>query len=48
MIEVYWPTGLEHPQPFVQVVDLTKSEEELQAESKAMTDLGGDALLPCA
>jgi hypothetical protein len=29
VIEVYWFTGLEHPQPCVQQVDLTKPEAEL-------------------
>ena len=30
MIEVYWPTGLEYPQPFAEKIDLTKTEEELK------------------
>jgi hypothetical protein len=30
MIEVYWPTGaLDYPQPYVEPLDLTKSDEEL-------------------
>lgn len=37
MIEVYWPTGIEHPQPCVQEIDLTKPEAELMREVKAMT-----------
>lgn len=37
MIEVYWPTGIEHPQPCVQEMDLTKPEAELMRELKAMT-----------
>ena len=37
MIEVYWPTGLEYPQPFTQKIDLTKSEEELLKELKVLT-----------
>ena len=38
MIEVYWPTGLEyHPQPLVQKIDLTKTEEELMKELKVWT-----------
>ena len=36
MIEVYWRTGLEYPQPFAQPTDLTKTEEELLAELKAL------------
>lgn len=30
-VEVYWPTGLDHPQPFGIPVDLTKSDEEILA-----------------
>jgi catechol 2,3-dioxygenase-like lactoylglutathione lyase family enzyme len=38
MIEVYWPTGLEyHPQPLVQKIDLTKTEEELMKELQVLT-----------
>jgi catechol-2,3-dioxygenase len=37
LIEVYWPTGLNHPQPCVQAVDLTKPEEELLDELKVLT-----------
>jgi catechol-2,3-dioxygenase len=37
VIEVYWPTGLEHPQPCVQQVDLTKPEAELLEELKVLT-----------
>jgi len=37
MIEVYWRTGLEHPQPFAQETDLTKTEEELLDELKVLT-----------
>ena len=36
MIEVYWRTGLEYPQPFAQPTDLTKTEEELLEELKAL------------
>jgi catechol 2,3-dioxygenase-like lactoylglutathione lyase family enzyme len=37
-IEVFWPTGLEyHPQPYAQKIDLTKTEEELMNELKALT-----------
>jgi hypothetical protein len=39
VIEVFWPTGLEyHPQPYVQKIDLTKTEEELMKELKVLTD----------
>jgi catechol-2,3-dioxygenase len=37
VIEVYWPTGLERPQPCVQQVDLTKPEAELLEELKVLT-----------
>jgi catechol-2,3-dioxygenase len=37
MIEVYWPTGLEHPQPSGEPIDLTKPEEELLKQLKDMT-----------
>jgi len=38
LIEVYWRTGLEYPQPFVQATDLTKTEEELLEELKGLTN----------
>jgi hypothetical protein len=37
VIEVFWPTGLEYPQPFAQKIDLTKTEEELLKELKVLT-----------
>jgi catechol-2,3-dioxygenase len=37
LIEVYWRTGLEHPQPCAQEIDLAKSEEEILGELKALT-----------
>jgi catechol-2,3-dioxygenase len=37
LIEVYWRTGLEHPQPSAQPLDLSKTEEELLAELKVLT-----------
>ena len=37
VIEVFWPTGLEYPQQFGQKIDLTKTEEELMKELKALT-----------
>jgi catechol-2,3-dioxygenase len=36
LIEVYWRTGLEYPQPFAQATDLTKTEEELLEELKIL------------
>jgi catechol-2,3-dioxygenase len=36
VIEVYWPTGLEYPQPYAQKIDLTKTEEELVKELKVL------------
>ena len=38
LIEVYWSTGLACPQPCVQETDLNKTEEEMMAELKALTD----------
>jgi catechol 2,3-dioxygenase-like lactoylglutathione lyase family enzyme len=37
MIEVYWPTGVNHPQPCAQPIDLTCPEAELLAKLAAMT-----------
>jgi len=37
LIEVYWPTGIDIPQPFVHPIDLTKPEEELLAELQRRT-----------
>jgi catechol-2,3-dioxygenase len=37
LIEVYWSTGLNYPQPCAQVTDLTKTEEELLKELKDLT-----------
>ena len=37
VIEVYWPTGIEHPQPCVQEVDLTQPEAELMRKLREMT-----------
>ena len=31
MIEVYWPTGVNYRQPFIEPLDLTQSEEALRA-----------------
>ena len=36
MIEVYWPTGLDLPQPYIRPIDLTKTEEELLEELKVV------------
>jgi len=33
-VEVYWPTGIDVPQPFGKPVDLTKSEKEILAQVK--------------
>jgi len=37
MIEVYWRTGLEHPQPCAQGIDLSKPEAELLDALRVMT-----------
>lgn len=37
LIEVYWATGQEYPQPHIQDIDLSRSEEELMAELQAVT-----------
>ena len=36
MIEVYWATGLDHPQPHAQPTDLSKEEAELLQELKVL------------
>jgi catechol-2,3-dioxygenase len=38
LIEVFWPTGLEYPQPYAQETHLTRTEEELMQELKALTE----------
>src|SRR5262245_19497913 len=38
LIEVYWPTGLEHPQPCAEPIDLTRPEAELLDKIGALTD----------
>ena len=38
LIEVFWPTGLDYPQPHVQETDLTKTEEALMKELKDLTN----------
>jgi len=35
-VEVYWPTGIDVPQPFGKPVDLTKSEDEILARVKEL------------
>ena len=37
LIEVFWPTGLEYPQPYLQETDLARTEEELMKELKDLT-----------
>jgi catechol-2,3-dioxygenase len=37
LIEVYWPTGLEHPQPCAELIDLTQPEAELLDKLGALT-----------
>jgi catechol-2,3-dioxygenase len=37
LIEVYWSTGVDCPQPCVQATDLTKTEAELMKELKILT-----------
>ena len=36
LIEVYWSTGVDYPQPCAQETDLTRTEEELMQELKAL------------
>jgi len=38
LMEVYWPTGMDCPQPFAQPTDLARTEEELMQELKALTE----------
>jgi len=33
-VEVYWPTGIDVPQPFGKPMDLTKGDEEIRAQVK--------------
>jgi len=40
LIEIYWRTGLEHPQPCAQEIDLRKPEKELLEELKVLTRIG--------
>ena len=35
-VEVYWPTGIDVPQPFGKPMDLTKSDEEILARVKQL------------
>ena len=35
-VEVYWPTGIDVPQPFGQPVDLTSGEDEIMARVKQL------------
>jgi len=35
-VEVYWPTGIDVPQPFGKPMDITKSEEEILARVKRL------------
>ena len=37
MIEVYWPTGVDQPQPSMEPIDLTRPETELLERLSAMT-----------
>ena len=45
LIEVYWSTGLGHPQPCVQKIDLSRPEEELMDELKVLVGRI-DSILP--
>ena len=36
LLEVYWPTGIDVPQPFGPPIDVTKSEAEIMAEVKRL------------
>jgi hypothetical protein len=31
LVEVYWCTGIERPQPFLEPIDLSKTEESIRA-----------------
>jgi catechol-2,3-dioxygenase len=37
MIEVYWPTGVPHPQPSAEPIDLTQSEAQLLEKLRTLT-----------
>lgn len=36
LLEVYWPTGIDVPQPFGPPIDVTKSEAEIMAEVRRL------------
>ena len=48
LIEVYWPTGLEHRQPNAEEIDLTKPEEELLEKLEGLTGRAGFSALELA
>ena len=39
-VEVYWPTGIDVPQPFGKPVDLTRTEDEILASVKQLVAEG--------
>jgi catechol-2,3-dioxygenase len=39
-VEVYWPTGIDVPQPFGKPVDLTRTEDEIVASVKQLVAEG--------
>ena len=41
LLEVYWPTGIDVPQPFGPPIDVTKSETEIMAEVKRLVAESG-------
>jgi catechol-2,3-dioxygenase len=48
LIEVYWPTGLEHRQPNAEEIDLTRPEEELLEKLKGLMGRAGFSALELA
>jgi hypothetical protein len=40
-LEIYWPTGLEAKQPYLENVDLTQSQEEIMRRIKASVEQHG-------
>ncbi len=44
--EVFWPTGIEVPQPFRKTINLDQSKEEILAEAERLLNDGGEVYQP--
>ncbi|MBV8273835.1 MAG: VOC family protein [Verrucomicrobia bacterium] len=40
LVEVYWRTGIEFPQPLLEPIDLSKTEESIRAQLARVKDVG--------